>query len=203
VVQLWRSFSHLIPLVVVVGGVAFVVAAWVGWERAGSRRTWAAVRRACYDGAFAVWVVAVAVITLSPGAGAGLPGMEPSVQLVPFGDLADLLTSSVHWEVPLVQIGGNLVLFAAGGALTVLRGRSGVLRTASIHFAVGVVIESIQYVIGGRSAVVDDVILAGVGAGIGAAFVIVARRLTAHHGRDDVAPQSTGAAIGARVSDDD
>ncbi|MBO9556700.1 VanZ family protein [Cellulomonas sp.] len=202
-VQLWRSFSHLIPLVVVVGGVAFVAAAWVGWERAGSRRTWAAVRRACYDGAFAVWVVAVAVITLSPGAGAGLPGMEPSVRMVPFADLADLLTSSVHWEVPLVQIGGNLALFAAGGALTVLRGRSGVLRTASIYFAVRVVIESIQYVIGGRSAVVDDVILAGVGAGIGAAFVIVARRLTARGDRRAAVPQAAGAAAGAGVSDDD
>lgn len=191
------------PLVIVVGGVAFVVAAWVGWERAGGRRTWVAVRRACYDGAFAVWVVAVAVITLSPGAGAGLPGMEPSVQLVTFADLGDLLTSSVHWEVPLVQIGGNLVLFAAGGALTVLRGRSGVLWTALVYLAVGAVIESIQYVIGGRSAVVDDVILAGVGAGIGAALVVVARRLTAHHGRDAAVPRPTGAATGARVSDHD
>ena len=202
-VQLWRSFSHLMPLVIVVGGVAFVVAAWVGWERAGGRRTWAAVRRACDDGAFAVWVVAVAVITLSPGAGVGLPGMEPSVQLVPFADLGDLLTSSVYWEVPLVQIGGNLVLFAAGGALAVLRGRSGVLRTALVHLAVGAVIESMQYVIGGRSAVVDDVILAGLGAWIGAALVILARRLAARRGRDAAVLQATGVAIVARVSDHD
>ncbi len=187
-VQLWRSFSILFPLAVVVGSIAFVVVSLASWVHADGERTWAAVRRACYDGLFAVWVVGVAVLTLSPGAGAGMPGMEPSVRLVPFADITDLLTSSVHWEVPFVQIGGNLVLFAVGGALLTLRRGHQVWRVALTFLALGLAIEATQFFVGGRSAVLDDVILAGLGAGIGAAAVTGARRLARRPGASSSTP---------------
>ena len=189
-VQLWRSFSILVPLALVVSSIAFAVVSLASWMHADGERPWAAVRRACYDGLLAVWMVGIAVLTLSPGAGAGLPGMEPSVRLVPFGDITDLVTSSAHWEVPFVQIGGNLVLFAVGGALMTLRRGHGVRRVVLTFLALGLVIEATQFFVGGRSAVLDDVILAGLGAGIGAAAVTGARRLARRPGTSSPTPAS-------------
>jgi len=169
-VQLWRSFSWLIPVVAVVGVVVLLMVGFASWARTEYQMSAAAARRAVLDGLVGVWVVAVAAITLVPGSAVAIPGEGPAVELVPFRDLAMQLTSSVHWEVPAVQIGGNLVLFASGGVLLALRSGHGWRRSAVTFLVIGLGVETAQLVVAGRSAVVDDVILAVIGGTTGAAL---------------------------------
>lgn len=175
-VQLWRHFSWVIPVAAALGGGALLLTAYLSWSRTGHERSWPAVRKALLDGLVALWAVAVALITLVPGTSA-FPGQGPHVELVPFGDLVPLLTSSVHWEVPFVQIGGNLLLFAAGGLLLGLRHGLGPGRAALTFLALGIGIETWQLLVGGRSAVLDDVLLCVLGGTVGAwAGRTIARR---------------------------
>lgn len=118
-------------------------------------------------------------MTLSAGSAPAIPGEGLAVELVPLRDITHLLTRAAHWEVPVVQIGGNLVLFASGGVLLGVRSGWGWGRSALVFAAVGVGIESFQLLLG-RAVVVDDVLLAVVGGVLGCA---VGRALGRHPGR--------------------
>ncbi|MEU8358631.1 VanZ family protein [Nonomuraea sp. NPDC048882] len=99
---------------------------------------------------------------------------EPGVGLVPFADLADLVTAP--WEAVSVQVGGNLLVFAALGALLPVRSAamSSPARVAAVAAAFSVLVEVLQYVLRlGRFSSVDDVILNTAGAVI---FSLVTRR---------------------------
>lgn len=168
-VQLWRSFSWLVPVVAVLGAVVLVVVAVVSWGMNGSVRSRAAVGRALLDGLVGVWVLAVVGVTLLPGSAVVVPGDQPAVDLVPFRDLVSLVGSSTHGEVPVVQIGGNLALFGSGGVLLGLRSRWGWGRSVVGFAALGVLVETLQLVLGGRVAVLDDVLLTIVGGALGCA----------------------------------
>ncbi|WP_344888687.1 VanZ family protein [Nonomuraea antimicrobica] len=105
---------------------------------------------------------------LTPSDGAG--GVGP----VPFADLLDLLNAPP--EAVLVQVGGNLLVFAALGALLPVRSRamSSTARVAAVAAAFSVVVEVLQYVLRlGRFSSVDDVLLNTAGAVI---FALVTRR---------------------------
>ncbi|MEO3886572.1 VanZ family protein [Nonomuraea sp. B5E05] len=96
------------------------------------------------------------------------------VGLVPFTDLADL--AAAPWEAVLVQVGGNLLVFAALGALLPVRSRamSSTVRVAAVAAAFSVLVEVLQYALRlGRFSSVDDVILNTAGAVI---FAMVTRR---------------------------
>ncbi|WP_220449119.1 VanZ family protein [Nonomuraea mesophila] len=96
------------------------------------------------------------------------------VVLVPFTDLADLVAAP--WEAVLVQVGGNLLVFAALGALLPVRSRamSSTARVAAVAAGFSVLVEVLQYALRlGRFSSVDDVILNTTGAVI---FALVTRR---------------------------
>ncbi|SEG98410.1 VanZ like family protein [Nonomuraea solani] len=96
------------------------------------------------------------------------------VGLVPFADLADLLDAP--WEAALVQVGGNLLVFAALGALLPVRSRamSSIARVAAVAAAFSVLAEALQFALRlGRFSSVDDVVLNTAGAAI---FALVTRR---------------------------
>jgi VanZ like protein len=96
------------------------------------------------------------------------------VGLIPFADLADL--AGAPWEVVSVQVGGNLLVFAALGALLPVRSRamSSLARVAVLAAAFSVLVEVLQYVLRlGRFSSVDDVLLNTAGAVI---FALVTRR---------------------------
>ncbi|SDM42106.1 Glycopeptide antibiotics resistance protein [Nonomuraea jiangxiensis] len=103
------------------------------------------------------------------------PSSGPTgVGLVPFADLADL--AGAPWEVVLVQVGGNLLVFAALGALLPVRSRamSSTARVAALAAAFSVLVELLQYALRlGRFSSVDDVILNTAGAAMAA---LVTRR---------------------------
>jgi hypothetical protein len=109
-----------------------------------------------------IWMI------LTPSSG------QTGVSLVPFKDLADLAVAS--WEAVFVQVGGNLLVFAALGALLPVRSRrmSSAARVAALSAAFSVLVELLQYVLRlGRFSSVDDVILNTAGAAMAA---LVTRR---------------------------
>ncbi|MEV4114018.1 VanZ family protein [Nonomuraea sp. NPDC049695] len=107
-------------------------------------------------------------MTLTPSSG------QTGVSLIPFTDLADLVTAP--WEAVFVQVGGNLLVFAALGALLPVRSRamSSTARVAAVAAGFSVIVEVLQYVLRlGRFSSVDDVLLNTAGAAI---FALITRR---------------------------
>ncbi|MFG1704902.1 VanZ family protein [Nonomuraea sp. M3C6] len=100
-----------------------------------------------------IWMI------LTPSSG------QTGVSLVPFKDLTEL--ASAPWEAVLVQVGGNLLVFAALGALLPVRsgGMSSTARVAAVAAAFSVLVELLQYALRlGRFSSIDDVILNTAGA---------------------------------------
>ncbi|SDK70956.1 VanZ like family protein [Nonomuraea maritima] len=134
----------------------------------------APLRTALADVGIAVGTAPWAWMILTPSGG------PSDVGLVPSGDLADLV--GAPWETVFVQVGGNLLVFAALGALLPLRSRamSSTARVAAVAAACSITAEALQYVLDlGRVSSVDDVLLNTAGAAI---FSLVTRRWWA--GRD-------------------
>lgn len=109
-----------------------------------------------------IWMI------LTPSAG------RTGVSLVPFNDLADLVGEP--WETVSVQVGGNLLVFAALGALLPVRSASmaSYVRVGAMAAAFSVLVETLQYALRlGRFSSVDDVIMNTAGAVLAA---LVTRR---------------------------
>jgi glycopeptide antibiotics resistance protein len=95
---------------------------------------------------------------------------------VPLRGIGNLLLGSVWWQVPFVQIGGNVALFVPGGVLLAWRARWSTAQVVAAGVALALGIEVLQYVLGAGVASVDDLILAGVGTLLGALPVAAYRR---------------------------
>lgn len=163
--QLWRSFGGISVALGVLTAVAAACA--VALVRTSDRH-----RRRLGQTLCGLWLVAVLGLTLWPR-----PGGR-SVDLVPLRSLWNLLLHSVDWQVPFVQVLGNVALFAPAGMLVplVLRGPLRRARWSSVAaaMAVAVVVEALQWTAGlGRVASVDDVLLAGLGSLTGTAVYLV------------------------------
>ncbi|MEV8377322.1 VanZ family protein [Kribbella sp. NPDC056861] len=172
-VQLWRSFGGLVPLL---GLVVIGLAVLLPMIRRSSRQR----RRFIINALLVGWSLGVAAVTLSPAAGQ----RGRAVEAIPLMSIADLVTNSVDWQVPAAQIGGNVLLFVPLGILLMANAQSGSLpagirRGCLVAAVVAVVIEVAQYMLGfGRVASVDDIILAVIGTAAGTLIAaVVTRRL--------------------------
>ncbi|WP_217708400.1 VanZ family protein [Nonomuraea rhodomycinica] len=99
---------------------------------------------------------------------------QEGVSLVPFTDLVTLADAPAG--AVLTQVGGNLLVFAALGALLPVRGPrlASVPRVAAVAAAASVTVEVLQYVLRlGRYSSVDDVLVNTAGAVLAA---LVTRR---------------------------
>ncbi|WP_217370071.1 VanZ family protein [Nonomuraea antri] len=103
------------------------------------------------------------------------PSNRPSsVDLVPFQELLALADSP--FDVLFVQVGGNLLVFAALGALLPVRtaALASVARVAAVAAACSILVETLQHVLRlGRVSSIDDVIVNTAGAVLAA---LVTRR---------------------------
>ncbi|MFJ5924124.1 VanZ family protein [Kitasatospora sp. NPDC092948] len=107
-------------------------------------------------------------MTMLPGPGAGVAPRR--VSLVPLHDLYDTLTLSTP-AVAVVQVVGNLLVFAALGFFAPMRFRAlaSVPRMLALGAACSVLVETAQYVLWlDRVSSVDDVLVNAVGAGLAA-----------------------------------
>ncbi|MBB6345695.1 VanZ family protein [Nonomuraea muscovyensis] len=109
-----------------------------------------------------VWMI------LTPSSG------RTGVGLVPFTDLATLVHAP--WQTVFVQVGGNLLVFAALGALLPVRSArlASPARVAALACLASVTVETLQYALRlGRHSSVDDVLVNTLGAVLAA---LVTRR---------------------------
>ncbi len=109
-----------------------------------------------------IWMI------LTPGTG------QEGVNLIPFADLAAVVRSP--WETAFVQVGGNLLVFAALGALLPVRTArmASPARVAAVAGAASLLVETLQYVLRlGRFSSVDDVLINTAGA---VAAALITRR---------------------------
>jgi glycopeptide antibiotics resistance protein len=116
-------------------------------------------------------------MVMTPVSGAG------GVRLVPLVDLFAVLQGSV--QAAVVQVGGNLLVFAALGAFLPVRWPLGVMEVGAVACLGSVMIETVQWTLElGRVSSVDDVLLNTAGAVLAA---LVSRpwwrRRTARPGR--------------------
>jgi glycopeptide antibiotics resistance protein len=163
VIQLWRSFGDLVPLLVVI--IAALLVSLPVLSRFSAQR-----RR---NGVWALmcgWLVALCAVTLLPAAGQ----RGRALDLIPLGSVVTMIRSAVDWEVPDAQIGGNTLLFVPLGlllrALPTQREGSA-LRALEVGALLGLTIELGQYALAvGRVSSVDDVLLAACGTAIGWLF---------------------------------
>lgn len=99
-------------------------------------------------------------------------GEGRSLRLMPMQDMLRLLNADVAHAV--LQIGGNLLVFAAFGALAPVRWRIGLPAMLGLSCLSSTSLEIVQYALGtGQVTTVDDVLLNTAGAGIAA---LVTRR---------------------------
>jgi glycopeptide antibiotics resistance protein len=153
--QVWQSWGAVIVASVLGLPIALLVA-----EAMARRR--AVPRRYAYAEVFVVagtlpwlWMV----LTPRPGAGA--------VEAVPLRGLVHVLSAGPTSAV--VQIGGNLLVFAAFGFCAPIRWRIGLPAVLGLAAAGAVTIELLQYALAlGRVSSVDDVGLNAAGAGLAA-----------------------------------
>jgi glycopeptide antibiotics resistance protein len=85
------------------------------------------------------------------------------VHPVPLQEVAGYV--SVSFDEAVIQLGGNLAVFAAFGALAPLRWRIGLGAVAALAAAGSITVETLQYALDlGRVSSVDDVLLNTAGA---------------------------------------
>ncbi|MEU9891769.1 VanZ family protein [Sphaerisporangium sp. NPDC051017] len=95
------------------------------------------------------------------------PGSASGVTLLPLSDLAELATAPPG--TVLAQVGGNLLVFAALGALLPVRSArfAGTWRVALLAALLSITVEVLQYGLHlGRVSSVDDVLLNSAGAAL-------------------------------------
>ncbi|HEY4454544.1 MAG TPA: VanZ family protein [Pseudonocardiaceae bacterium] len=168
----WHGWSGTFTGVAVVALAALPVAVLAVWALARRRRArgatpgWA-MRMSLADVGLVYWTVPWVWMTMLPGSRAGqVPGR---VSLIPLRDLAAVLAGAPGTAV--VQIVGNLLLFAAVGFFAPIRFAvlASLPRILALAAYCSIVIEIAQFVLQlDRVSSVDDVLLNTVGAGLAA-----------------------------------
>ena len=159
--HVWFGTLNGVGLVTVAALPPAGLAAWaLARRRRGSRGGALAWRRSLAEVGIVYGTVPLVWLTMQPGSGAGT--VPARVSLVP---LRDLFTMSA------VQVVGNLLVFAALGALGPLRfaALASVPRILALVAGCSVAVEAAQYLLRlDRVSSVDDVLLNTAGAGLAA-----------------------------------
>jgi hypothetical protein len=160
--QVWQNWGAVI--VVTVLGTPFAAA--LAWALASRRAATGG------DGWHTAWRDSIAEVGMVAGTLPWIwmvfrPWDKPRrVELVP---LRGLLFQLHDVGTATVQIGGNLLVFAAFGALAPVRWRLGPTSVVVIAAGASAVVETLQYTLDlGRVSAVDDVLVNAFGAGVAA-----------------------------------
>lgn len=161
--QVWRLWGHVVVAAVVAVPAAVAAARLLARRRARDGHP-LPVRTAVADVVMVAGTAPWIWMTLTPEADFG------TVSLIPFGDLFTLLRGSA--ETAFVQIGGNLLVFAALGAMLPVRSArfASFAGIAGVAAGASLTVELLQYGLSlGRVSSVDDVLVNTAGAVLAAA----------------------------------
>ena len=162
--QAWRDWAPV--LVVSLVGLPLAALAAVGlagWRRGRGLPARTAWWRSVAEVGLVAGTLPWIWMTLSPR-----PEPPRRTWLVPFSDLANQLTAFSPAEL-VVQIGGNLLVFAALGFFAPIRyaALGGILRLFALGAAGSALVETLQHVLDlGRVSSVDDVLINAIGAAL-------------------------------------
>jgi VanZ family protein len=166
--------AHLLATALPLAALA-TTAAWTSFAIVRLHGTREHARRAATRALLAAYALGLAwwtILLANPAQTA-----ERHVNLVPFREIARSL-SVLETRYGLLNLWGNVVAFVPVGVFGLLALRRGSRRAWLIALGAGtalsVVLEVAQYGVG-RSADVDDVILNGIGVGLGVALAAIAR----------------------------
>ena len=160
---------ELLPLVILgAAAVAFLVAA-PAMRRGQSARAGRRASLVLLVGA----MLAVFAVTLPAGPIPDELATERSLNLAPGVEITRFL-SLTDRNVGLLNVIGNIAMFAPIGFLAVLGLRTGVVSATLLGFVFSGLVESVQYALG-RVADVDDILLNTTGALLGAVTAVIVR----------------------------
>lgn len=164
-IQVWRSLGHAIPIYIIITLVSILIL-FLLTKQKGSFKSF------IMNSSLIAVTLGVIVVTLyptmySPDIDLEIPRV---VNLIPFNGIYDIIFHSVDIAVPLVNIGGNIVLFIPFGLLlSFLLKRKPLIKITFLGFLLSLLIEVIQYIYPtGRISDVNDLIFNTFGAFIGA-----------------------------------
>ena len=172
VIKGWHGWLGTVNGVVLITVAALPLAALAVWALArrssvaGTTPPWA-WRKSLAEVGIVYGTVPWVWMTMLPGGQAG--AVTGRVSLVPLRDLLTLLAGGP--VTAIVQIGGNLLVFAALGFFAPLRftALASVQRILALAAGCSILVETAQYVLRlGRVSSVDDVLLNTAGAGLAA-----------------------------------
>ncbi|WP_067181299.1 VanZ family protein [Microtetraspora niveoalba] len=165
-VLVWRMWGHVILSAVLAIPVAVLAARLLARRRAALGHPHPA-RTAYADIAMIVATLPWLWMVLTPGSG------TEGVNLVPFRDLAAVLRAPA--ATAIVQVGGNLLVFAALGALLPVRSArfARLWSVALVAAAASVTVEALQFGLRlHRVSSIDDVLLNTAGAVLAAIMTL-------------------------------
>lgn len=157
----WRMWGHIILFSLLAAPVVLLTAYLMARQRASSGMPHP-FRTAFADVLMVAGTLPWLWMILTPGA-CTIP--EGCTNLVPLRDLRTLMEGP--WEVLVVQVGGNLLVFAALGALLPIRSArlARLTAVAAVAAAASLTVEVLQYVLAlHRVSSIDDVLVNVTGA---------------------------------------
>ncbi|WP_018922658.1 VanZ family protein [Salsuginibacillus kocurii] len=166
--QLWRPFSDIIPLFIVLIPFVGIIGCCLFYYRReqgyGKGYVWF---ESSIDSLLILSIIGILIVTLTPTATSGR-----TLQLVPILTSWDLLYQASHYTTPIRQLVFNVLLFIPFGVFFFLKLRSisrVIVKTSLVAMFFSVLIETMQYILAiGRTTNIDDVILNTLGAFLGA-----------------------------------
>ncbi|GAA0994369.1 VanZ family protein [Acrocarpospora macrocephala] len=179
----WRMWGHIILFSLFALPIALLTAYLIGRQRASSGMEHP-FRTPLSDALSVTGTLPWLWMILTPGS-----AQEParSLSLIPLKDLTTL--AGGFTGTLIAQVGGNLLVFAALGALLPIRspGLARLPRVAAVAAGSSLIVESLQYALGlHRVSSIDDVLLNTTGAVLAA---IMTKRWWAHPIPEGTVPQ--------------
>lgn len=156
--RVWQMWGHVLVAALVALPVAALTAHHLAFRRKSAGHPHPA-RTAWRDVGLALGTAPWLWMTLIPAEGTS------EIHLVPFQDLAAVLAAGP--ESAIVQVGGDLLVFAALGALPPTRAPrlAGLAPAALAAAALSIIVETSQHVLGlDRASSIDDVLVTVAGA---------------------------------------
>jgi glycopeptide antibiotics resistance protein len=165
--SLLRAARHRFgPLILVAVVLAAIGSSLMLLQRRGRAPLNVIGRRTVLDALLVLSILLILVVTLPPQPGLG----GRRVSLVPFRDTWLAIRKVTVADTDLLAVLGNLLLFAPFGSVASIRWPSlaRLSRMAVVAALFSILLEVVQYFMGGRSSSIDDVLLNTGGAVLGA-----------------------------------
>jgi glycopeptide antibiotics resistance protein len=164
-IQVWRSLGNAIPIYIIITLVSILILFLLSKQKL-------SFKSFIMSSSLIAVTLGIIVVTLYPTMYSPYIDLEIPriVNLVPLKGIYDIIFHSVDIAVPIVNIGGNIILFIPFGLLlSFFLKQKSLIKITSLGFLLSLLIEVIQYIYPtGRISDINDLIFNTFGTFIGA-----------------------------------